>query len=103
MRRQPSALLARGSAAAVTPDLRVARTKGDVSPSESDDEELMQVTLEAETRSRTATAEEDLTYSESSWLVSSRQPGAGSTPTRCSSPSTLFYSSRTRVEGLEES
>ena len=84
---------ARGSVASAAPGLRLVRTKGDLllQTDTEDEQEFLQVTLEAERRSRTATAEVDLSWTESDWLVSSRHPGGGSTPTRCSGSSQWVY------------
>ena len=76
---------------------RSARTKGDP---ESDDDEMLRATLEAERLSvlvsstRTDSAEDDLSYTESNWAVHKRSR---------SWPSTRFYSSTTPIDEAHSS
>ena len=74
-----------------------ARTKADP---ESDDDEVLRAALEAERLSvlvsstRTASAEDDLTCTESNWAVPRR---------RRSCPSTKLYSSTTAIDEVHSS
>ena len=108
LRRQPP--LARGSVATSAPSVRVARLQEDSATSsgavetdggggavETSERERPQPWLEPRTKfSVTVSSEEDLTYStESTFLISRRNPGAGSVVTRCSASSMVPYTSRT--------